>query len=470
MKIKNLKINKKLMSLVLAGSLLLTQVPAFADMHIKGDMVTTKDTVNMRLDNSKESDRLGKLGNGVTVKRILSTDDGWDLVVKDNQLAFVMHEFVNDGDETLYGENVEYRAELVCTSDVKMRLGPGEEYDKVGSVKQGTIIKTVAQIGDWYIVNNNGKLGFCKVEYFKVPTEEDYYTDGNYHYIGNTQDLFIHSVRCIDSTVNVRSDPDSKSDKLGYLVHDQQVEYTGIKEGEFYQVIYQNQIAYVHEDYVVEDVMLNNNYANILGTVYCTGDINLRADPSMNDNVIGTIEKNCVMEVIADCGDFYMIKTSDYVGYVSKSVVKNTDRKFVYVDISHQEVRLYQDNKVIFYSPICTGTNGNPTDEGVFTMRGVYQNATLKGPGYETHVDVFMKYNGGEGLHDLKMKYYGIPGQNHDSGSHGCDRMPHDNAIKLSTMVEKGVQVIVGNGHKCNGKVIYNDYSYMLQDNNGYTR
>lgn len=118
---------------------------------------------------------------------------------------------------------------------------------------------------------------------------------------------------------------------------------------------------------------------------------------------------------------------------------------YIEVSISAQHLWYYKDGEQIISSDVVTGNPlaGNGTHTGVFYIKYKEKDATLKGEDYETPVDFWMPFNGGEGLHDAKWRgafggriYMG-------GGSHGCVNCPPAVAQKLFENITPGTAVIV---------------------------
>lgn len=127
---------------------------------------------------------------------------------------------------------------------------------------------------------------------------------------------------------------------------------------------------------------------------------------------------------------------------------------FVEVDISSQHAYFYKDGNCVWESPIVSGTATDPeraTPTGVFSLNYKETDRILRGPvdkktgkpSYESHVDYWMPFNGGIGLHDAswRSKFGGNIYVN--NGSHGCINLPKDRAQALYGMIGKGTVVIV---------------------------
>jgi len=119
---------------------------------------------------------------------------------------------------------------------------------------------------------------------------------------------------------------------------------------------------------------------------------------------------------------------------------------YVEIDLTNQRMWFYRDGSLIVDTPVVTGNplKGNETPSGgVWSLKGKYRKATLKGEGYATPVDYWMPFNGGVGIHDLQSRYY-FGGQVYNgAGSHGCVNTPLAAVKLIYANIETGTPVIV---------------------------
>lgn len=125
--------------------------------------------------------------------------------------------------------------------------------------------------------------------------------------------------------------------------------------------------------------------------------------------------------------------------------------RYIEVNLSIQRLWAYQDNQVIFTTPITSGATGAgfPTATGLFAIyakeRSRYLNGRPYGWNYNVYVDYWMPFYLGYGLHDADWRssfggpdyYYG--------GSHGCVNMPKASAAFLFGWADIGTPVWVHN-------------------------
>lgn len=169
-----------------------------------------------------------------------------------------------------------------------------------------------------------------------------------------------------------------------------------------------------------------------------------------------TLPKLECLEVYDILDDTCLVKTNEYIGFTTLENLEELIGTFVVVDISSQEVKLYCNNEVILTTPVVTGKPSTPSDKGLFEIYDISHSRYLIGPNYKSYVDIMMKYNGGEGLHDAQYHTH-EDGFRHGwrdasefggdtylkHGSHGCINMLHDDVMTVSDYVDIGTKVLV---------------------------
>lgn len=169
-----------------------------------------------------------------------------------------------------------------------------------------------------------------------------------------------------------------------------------------------------------------------------------------------TLPKLECLEVYDILDDTCLVKTNEYIGFTTLENLEELTGTFVVVDISSQEVKLYCNNEVILTTPVVTGKPSTPSDKGLFEIYDISHSRYLIGPNYKSYVDIMMKYNGGEGLHDAQYHTH-EDGFRHGwrdasefggdtylkHGSHGCINMLHDDVMTVSDYVDIGTKVLV---------------------------
>ena len=252
----------------------------------------------------------------------------------------------------------------------------------------------------------------------------------------------------IEATSNVylRALPDVESKAYGIMPKGSRIDKLS-EYGDFYAVFVNGVTAYVSKDYskeIIEQVVINTNNP-IKKLVYITQDTPIYSEETRTRE-IGELPKYEVCEVYDELKDTYQVKTPDYEGYVAKNACLDLPSKCVVVDVSDQNVKLYDNNEVVLESPVVTGGPKHETNIGYHNVLQIRNNTYLKGPSWNCHVDVFAKFDeDSEGLHDASWrKEEEFGGDTYlTNGSHGCVNMPTENAKALVKQLQIGDTVIV---------------------------
>ena len=273
------------------------------------------------------------------------------------------------------------------------------------------------------------------------------------------QVALIESVYKLVATtnVNIRTSPiDGKI--LGVLPKDKKLDYIQTLENGWHQVYYYDEVAYVSGDYsaITTGYKINSDIKKVL---YATDKIIINIPYSLSESGINEVKEinplEC-LEIYEEYDNYYFVKTNDYIGYVAKECLIELKDIFVVVDISDQELRLYDGNELLLRTPVVTGHPSTPSDKGLFEIYNITHNRYLIGPDYKTYVDIMMKYNGGEGLHDSTYHTHndgfrhGWRGNSEfggntylTDGSHGCINMKRDAVMEVAEYVSEGTKVLV---------------------------
>jgi lipoprotein-anchoring transpeptidase ErfK/SrfK len=123
--------------------------------------------------------------------------------------------------------------------------------------------------------------------------------------------------------------------------------------------------------------------------------------------------------------------------------------KYVEINLSTQHLWAYDNNQVVFDSPITSGAvyYGLGTPTGMFAVYYKTTDFWMDGRHepfpYYVHVDYWMPFDGGVGMHDASWRS-AFGGQDYYSdGSHGCINMPHDAAAWMYNFADIGTPVWV---------------------------
>lgn len=160
-------------------------------------------------------------------------------------------------------------------------------------------------------------------------------------------------------------------------------------------------------------------------------------------NEIDYIDMYQKVFVISTKDNLSLVRYADKTGIIYSDNLELLPSLFVEVDISDQELNLYKDNESILCSSVVTGKTSTPTNEGYFDIDWMTTDTYLKGADYCTHVDYWMPFDGGIGLHDAPWRDSFGGDIYIDNGSHGCVNLDYNTASTIYDYVEPGSRVLV---------------------------
>ncbi len=117
---------------------------------------------------------------------------------------------------------------------------------------------------------------------------------------------------------------------------------------------------------------------------------------------------------------------------------------YVELDLSVQKIYYYVDGRLLIEDDVISG---NPnryqnTPSGLYEIYGMRKDVVLTGPGYASHVDYWMPFNGEIGLHDAYWQSKFGGNLYLTRGSHGCVNLTHSTAQTLFETGYRGLPVI----------------------------
>ncbi len=345
-------------------------------------------------------------------------------------------------------ENKDNKENIIVTAHTKVNLRSSNTSDSIW-LDQLQMYDTAYRIlscdNGWDLVKYNDKLGYVFRDYITY-TDEVY--EPEYKHIKH-DDIVITT-----GSLNFREKPTSDSLKLATFAKDTELQVLAtVEDSEWLLVRYNGVLGYVHGGYVISmldranelypELQLNNLKTQCV--VYTTTGLNFRTGNSTDFPSLGLLERYETLRVIGEYEGWYFVMTNDYnFGFVSADYTKILEDRFVIVDKSEQQLYLYDDNELLYTTPVTTGKDSTPSDTGLFKISYKATNVTLSdNKTYWSPVRYWMPYNGGEGLHDADWRTIFGTDSYHYGGSHGCINMPVDITDEIYNNVEAGTKVLV---------------------------
>ncbi len=125
--------------------------------------VKATDTVNVRVSDSGEADKLGKLAVGEVVTRLEQKLNGWSKIIYEGKEAYVKSDYLELVSEKAEGEAI---GKVTAKTNVNVRNSASTSGDKLGMAQADSRFDLLEDQGEWYKINYNGQVGFVKAEFF----------------------------------------------------------------------------------------------------------------------------------------------------------------------------------------------------------------------------------------------------------------------------------------------------------------
>ncbi len=468
---KNLKIHKKTISLLLAGTISLCTLSYGINVkrHSNNDSIKQPE-INIELQyeeatsnvqSSIEGSEYPEVSDDVVVPPTLEQEPiieetnpvndmvtgvvtYYDNIVNlSNDVTLINSVgYILDGQENTirsYGEEFQItgiNGRAVSLASLNIRKGPGTNYGKLDTMKNGTSLGVYGKTSNnWYLVNFNNLVGFVSGDYIQLLDVT--YDEVNNEVIDNVPSVTLAVTPT--TLVNIREGKSTDYKKIGQISGDRKYKVLEVCDNGWYKIDYNGREAYVSGKYVTETYMMDGSFYKF---VYLKNDSYLYDD---NGYQLREVSKYEGGKVYSEDDYFYLVSLGEDYGYIRKSDCKTIDGTIVNIDLNLQQLEIISNGEVVLTTDVVTGKDSTPSDIGLFTMGSPRYQTYLVGQGYKTYVNYFGAYNGGEGLHDAKWQngHFGDVSYYHKGGSHGCINMPPDITPSVFDYVGKGTKVLV---------------------------
>ncbi len=141
-----------------------------------------------------------------------------------------------------------------------------------------------------------------------------------------------------------------------------------------------------------------------------------------------------------------------YKTIVTSAENEGLGKSYVEIDLTRQKVWVYVDGKLEVETDCVTGcvSKKHDTPTGVYTLTYKQKDRILKGEklpngkySYQSHVNFWMPFNGGIGLHDASWRKKFGGDIYLKNGSHGCVNLPYAAAKKIYGIIDGNMPIVV---------------------------
>ncbi len=180
----------------------------------------------------KRSHVIGALGGALTMTAIMAVPAYADTLTDETTNA-------TNEESILYTEGWNQKAAANVESYAIIRAAASSDSEQTGVLLPGRAVTVEGQEGDWSRVSSDGVEGYIRSDLLVFGEE------ARVHY----QNVCGFTGTVTASSLRVRTQPSLEAETIGSLGNNRQVKVLGA-EGEWYQVSYNGNNAYVYSDYV----------------------------------------------------------------------------------------------------------------------------------------------------------------------------------------------------------------------------
>lgn len=421
-----IKARRSLLSLVLVGALATTAF-AIPKKCSKGNSTTTKPDTAIEQIYEEE--------NPYEQVNVIVDNSNEELVVDETKEEIEEYEEVNNVEED---EKIDLTYSVKALDNAKIYEDVSTKSKQVGLLVKGESLPFICEANDeWYEVIYDNQSAYIKKDNLEVIKSYDVVSNvpvfENVEEFLNVEDSIIAT-----ATVNVRKEPNTKCEKYGQLSKGQVLPLIERYNDEWYKVNYDGKEAYVFSEYARESKGYTPK-TRMADMVYVTSKTPLY-DINTNE-VLLNIPKRETAEVYAMNDDYYLASVNGTVGFIDKNYAQSLGDKYVIIDISSQNLKVYVEDELVIDTPVVTGKDSTPTYCGIFYVfkreRKVYWKE------FDVTVDYGLDFNRGIWIHDASWRKKFGGNIYHKDGSHGCVNVPKKVMPKVYDEVEMGTPVLV---------------------------
>ncbi|MGL5616524.1 MAG: SH3 domain-containing protein [Sarcina sp.] len=214
------------------------------------------------------------------------------------------------------------------TSNLRVRQTASTSGAIVGHLYGGDVVNITGKSGNWYEVQINGGKGFVSSDYISII--------GNETVVEGKDGEVIN----VSTSLRLRKSPSISAEIIGTLRNGERFKILEKSNG-WYKINRDNQIGYIHGDYVRE---LGNNTGGNTGNdgneavkpeteqklwdgkvINVSTSLRVRSDASTSASILGNLYAGNKVEVYGQKNGWYKIKFNDKFGYVHGDYVAKAD-------------------------------------------------------------------------------------------------------------------------------------------------
>ncbi len=123
---------------------------------------TATTTVNVRISDSEQAEKIGKVSGGTEVPIVEQLLNGWTHILYEGKDGYIKSEFLRVAETA---DNSQVIGQVTASTNINVRLAPSQEAAKMGVLTGGDQADLLERADGWCKVIYNGQVGYVKEEY-----------------------------------------------------------------------------------------------------------------------------------------------------------------------------------------------------------------------------------------------------------------------------------------------------------------
>lgn len=123
---------------------------------------TATTTVNVRISDSEQAEKIGKVSGGTEVPIVEQLLNGWTHILYEGKDGYIKSEFLRVAESA---DNSQVIGQVTASTNINVRLAPSQEAAKMGVLTGGDQADLLERADGWCKVIYNGQVGYVKEEY-----------------------------------------------------------------------------------------------------------------------------------------------------------------------------------------------------------------------------------------------------------------------------------------------------------------
>jgi len=310
---------------------------------IKGKVINVNSILNIRQSTESNSAILGTLRNGDTFDIISKTGDWYNIRsnnivgfvkatyvqrIEQNEVAMqnVINTIIQDYNVNKCESKISIQKGKVknVSSNLRVRSAASTSAQIVGYLLNGSEVTIKGEVGNWYIIDFNGRNGFVTKEYIQK---------GSVQAIdSSTSSSKKGKVVNISSSLNIRSGAGTGHSIVGRLTNGATVDILG-KNGGWYHVNSNGVTGYVSAEYLKEESSASGTQESKSTSgstssskkgkvVNISSSLNIRSGAGTGHSIVGRLTNGVTVNILGKNGGWYHINSNGVTGYVSAEYLK----------------------------------------------------------------------------------------------------------------------------------------------------